>query len=284
MTRLGGAKPPIAVVPAPEPAKPAAPIVPTAASLRTRMAQAIVDFEARRDKAGHIMVYHPPANDGGGAYEVAGLNETYDKPIADKVIALLKAGKYDQAETRAVEAIAANTDFAAKITSIPCLESYLRDCIFNRGQSGAIKILQIALGFQGSKNNPREVDGKWGSKTKAAVRAAEQDPHGLLGKFRPARERYERDFTKAGYRANVWPGLVNRWDGAAKVALTFPDEPVASPTPKAIAALVTTAAAGGGAGVAAYGADFEWWHIALIVTGFALTALAGWFLFKKQVR
>jgi hypothetical protein len=114
------------------------------------------------------------------------------------------------------------------------------------------------------------------------MRDAEQTPQLLLTKLQAARERYEREWV--GYRANLWDGLVNRWNGALKVAQTFPVVAPPSDTPKAIAALATTLAAGGGAGVAAYGADFEWWHIALIVAGFALAALAGWVLYKKQVR
>jgi hypothetical protein len=40
-----------------------------------RMAKQIVDFEARRGKRGHLQVYKLPAWDGGGRYEVAGINE-----------------------------------------------------------------------------------------------------------------------------------------------------------------------------------------------------------------
>jgi hypothetical protein len=37
-----------------------------------------VYFEARRDKNGHLVVYDLPKNDGGGDYEVAGINLKYD--------------------------------------------------------------------------------------------------------------------------------------------------------------------------------------------------------------
>ena len=38
---------------------------------RMRMAKQIVDFEARRDKKGHLQVYKLPAWDGGGRYELS---------------------------------------------------------------------------------------------------------------------------------------------------------------------------------------------------------------------
>jgi len=45
------------------------------------MAADIINFEARRDKRnGHLVVYNLPKNDGGGRYEVAGINERYDGP------------------------------------------------------------------------------------------------------------------------------------------------------------------------------------------------------------
>jgi hypothetical protein len=49
---------------------------------RMRMAKQIVDFEARRDKKGHLQVYKLPDWDGGGRYEVAGINEKYNRKSA----------------------------------------------------------------------------------------------------------------------------------------------------------------------------------------------------------
>jgi hypothetical protein len=159
MTRLAGAKPPI-VPPATgdwEVGVGTAPptLAPAVKTLRTRMAQAIVDFEARRDKQGRLTVYKLPANDGGGDYEVAGINQKYDGPAAYKLKTMIEAGRQADAEAYATDYIAKNTDFAATMTRIPCLESYLRDCIFNRGKAGATMILQIALGFAGSHASPR---------------------------------------------------------------------------------------------------------------------------------
>ncbi len=181
---------------------------------RLSMARDIVNFEARRTKTGHLSVYNLPANDGGGRYEVAGINERYDGPAVLKLVGLLNEGKYDEAESYAEEYIAENTDPAELLSNIPCLESYLRDIVFNRGQKGCVKTLQIALGVK--------VDGQWGPRSKAAMAKAEQDPKALLLALRKAREIYERDYV--GYRENFWRGLVNRWDGALRIASSYPSE------------------------------------------------------------
>lgn len=190
---------------------------------RLSMARDIVNFEARRDKSGHLCVYNLPANDGGGRYEVAGINERYDKVAVDKLVEMINAGQYDEAESFAEEYIAENTDPAELLSDIPCLESYLRDIVFNRGQKGCVKTLQLALGVT--------PDGKWGPKSKAAMAAAEANPQALLTSLRAARERYESEFV--GYRANFWRGLVNRWDGALRVARSYP---ATDTTPDTVAA------------------------------------------------
>ena len=42
---------------------------------RLRIAESILNFEARRDRQGRLQVYKLPSGDGGGAFEVAGINE-----------------------------------------------------------------------------------------------------------------------------------------------------------------------------------------------------------------
>ena len=91
---------------------------------------------------------------------------------------------------------------------MPGLEAYQRDCTFNRGQGGAAKILQIALGVK--------VDGGVGPETLGALRQAEKDPAKLLAAMRVAREQYE--LRVAGRRQEFWKGLVNRWDSSLAFA------------------------------------------------------------------
>lgn len=192
-------------------APPPLPNIPVETTDRLRMARAILDFEARRNSDGHLAVYPLPAGDRGGSYEVAGINETYDKPMAEKLVALLRAGEFDEAESVATEYIASNTDPAAELSSIPMVQFFLRDCVFNRGQTGAIRILQRALHVHDN--------GIVGPITRAAMTKAEVLPKALLTSLRRAREEYEREVV--GYRAQFWNGLVKRWNNALKIADTF---------------------------------------------------------------
>jgi Predicted Peptidoglycan domain len=193
-------------------AEPSLPFAPTAtlsrAELRAKMAKSIVDFEARRDAQGHLKVYNLPANDGGGRYEVAGINERYHPREAAKLRDLINAKRYVEAEDYATDVIAKYTDVVSKWTTVPAIEAFLRDCAFNRGPGGAAKILQMALGVK--------VDGGVGPETLGALRRAERDPAKLLARLRVAREQYE--LKVAGRRGNLWQGLVNRWNNSLHFA------------------------------------------------------------------
>jgi hypothetical protein len=198
-------------MPAPSPAV-APPSTPTdaaaRAALRKKMAESIVKFEGRRDPQGHLRVYILPPGDGGGRYEVAGINDRYHPQEAARLRQLVDAGRFDEAEDYATEVIADYTDVVAKWTTVPSIEAYLRDCAFNRGPGGAAKILQIALGVK--------VDGGVGPETLGALRRAEKNPAKLLAALRAAREQYE--LRVAGRREKFWKGLVNRWDDSLNFA------------------------------------------------------------------
>ncbi len=200
----------IGATPLVQPIPPLLPQYVTAASAnRLKMAKAILDFEARRDSRGHLAVYNLPANDGGGRYEVAGINEKYDGPMVRELVDLIENGKFDEAEKEAVKYIASNTDVASTWTTSPAVESYLRDCVFNRGARGAARILQRAVGV--------EDDGYVGPITRAAI--AKVSPANLLIKLRSAREEYEEHVV--GHRANFWAGLTARWNGALATAQKY---------------------------------------------------------------
>ena len=195
--------PPPAVAPPPTPTDAAA-----RTALRKKMAESIVKFEGRRDPQGHLRVYILPPGDGGGRYEVAGINDRYHPQEAAKLRQLIDAGRFDEAEDYAAEVIADYTDVVAKWTTVPSIEAYLRDCAFNRGRGGAAKILQIALGVK--------VDGGVGPETLGALRQAEKNPAKLLAALRAARQQYE--LRVAGRREKFWKGLVNRWDNSLDFA------------------------------------------------------------------
>lgn len=173
------------------------------------MAQRILGMEARRDRDGHLTVYRLPGNDGGGSYEVAGINERYDLTAAQLLVWLIANKRFQEAESFATLYIEWNTDGVKEWGGVPAIQYVLRDMTFNRGLTGAAKILQMSL--------PGVVmDGKVGPKTKEAL--AKADPLKLLIAMRLAREEYEREV--AGYRQNLWAGLVSRWETVTAIAKT----------------------------------------------------------------
>lgn len=181
---------------------------------RDRMARKILEFEARVDAHGRLAVYYLHPEDGGGRYEVAGINERYHKEEADHLVALIESGQHEQAEEYAVAFIAGYTDVADRWCGTLPVEFYLRDCIFNRGPGGAAWIVQHAVGVT--------TDRVVGPQTRAAIAAAEVNSSTLLDKLRASREVYER--RKRNESSRFWLGLVNRWNKARAFALTFAAE------------------------------------------------------------
>ncbi len=178
---------------------------------RRMMAGAIVDFEARRDSKGRISIYKIPSEDGGGKFEVAGINDGYHPEECAALMSLIKAGQHAKAEALATDYIASYTDVVVSWCAVPAVESYLRDTCFNRGPGGAAQILQMALGVK--------VDGLVGAVTRAAAEVAAGNPHGLLNRLRTSREAYER--RKRDETSKFWKGLVNRWNHALEFAKRF---------------------------------------------------------------
>src|SRR5580765_6091206 len=63
-----------------------------------KMAGFIVDDEARRDSQGHLAIYALPSGDGGGTYEVAGINNRYHPEAYAKIAGMIRAKKFSDAE------------------------------------------------------------------------------------------------------------------------------------------------------------------------------------------
>ncbi|AWL98759.2 M15 family metallopeptidase [Bradyrhizobium amphicarpaeae] len=180
---------------------------------RQRMAASILSFEARRDKQGRLTVYKLPSDDGGGTYEVAGINERFHPEEARMLADLIEAGQFQEAERRACEIIATYTDGVSTWSKTPAIECYLRDCCFNRGPRGAARILQRALGVPDS--------GVIDAAGRTLVADREDDTLELLQDLRTAREQYERDVAKRNETSKFWKGLINRWNNALNVAKSF---------------------------------------------------------------
>jgi hypothetical protein len=186
-------------------------------SYREQIARFIYEHEARFED-GHLAVHHPIKGDGGGDFEVAGITQRHHPFIAETLLAHINAGNYAEAETLAL-------GFMLSYTSAPVVmlqpqkhgvEMFLRDTIFSRGEVGAVKILQMALGV------PH--DGRIGPVTKRAFVQAEQYPAELILKLRAARERYEREIVGRSEASPFWRGLVNRWTQATDLAMKLQKE------------------------------------------------------------
>lgn len=180
---------------------------------RRRMAQSIIDFEARRDAQGRLQVYYLPSGDGGGRFEVAGINERYHRDVCLQLVELIENNRHAEAERLAVDYIASYTDVVDRWCSVSAIECYLRDSTFNRGAGGAAWIVQRAVGVN--------TDMVVGPVTRAAIARREADPRALLDDLRQSREVYERRKVGRDESSVFWRGLVNRWNKAKDVALTF---------------------------------------------------------------
>jgi hypothetical protein len=87
---------------------------------------------------------YQPKGDGGGTFEVAGVNDRDHPFVAAHLRTLIKLGQHADAETMAVEyAVATPTAWPPGRTGL-AWEAYLRGCTFNRGPGIAAKIFQTA--------------------------------------------------------------------------------------------------------------------------------------------
>lgn len=179
------------------------------ANARLKIGSFIVACEARVDANGNLQIYTLPKGDGGGRYEIAGINDKYHPVAALALATLIRQGKHDDARDLAVRYILEYTDVVSGWHPSIAVEAYLRDTAFNRGPGGAAKILQRALGVM--------IDGGVGPITKAA--AAKVPAAKLLLDLRKARESYELAIAPpVGARKKFWSGLQARWDKALKFA------------------------------------------------------------------
>jgi lysozyme family protein len=193
---------------------------------RQAMGRAIVEFEGRYI-AGKLSVYKLPSGDGGGTFEVAGINDRYHPSKAAQLKKLIDDGKNAEAERQAAAYIEEYTRGVTRFfpspqaaDANPALEFVLRDTAFNRGMKGAATVLQLALGV-----NP--VDGVVGPMTHREFARQLEHPGAavVLRALTQARERYERTSYawKTGTRdesSKFWKGLSNRWSKCHEVATT----------------------------------------------------------------
>ena len=186
----------------------------------------VSEFEGRY-KSGKLQWYKLPSGDGGGSFEVAGINERYHEETAWALRRLIDDGFHEKAEAEAASYIIKYTGPVLKFfpsresaEANPGVEFVLRDCGFNRGAKGAATILQIALGMS-------DIDGIVGPATRAEFAKQLNEPGAkeVLGNLTKARETYERASypwkpTGRNESSKFWKGLSNRWAKAHTIANT----------------------------------------------------------------
>lgn len=184
-----------------------------------RAGLAIVNLEARRDENGHIRLYELPANDGGGRWEMAGINSRYHPEALERLRKLDPADR-EEAAAQYIEDWCLKGTGLRDISLSPGVRFYVLDSTFNRGPGGSAWMAQQACKRM---SIPVQVDGLWGPKTREALELAdERNSAKLLSALREKRELYERE--KVGVRTNLWRGLVSRWDKALVISRKWNEE------------------------------------------------------------
>jgi hypothetical protein len=181
--------------------------VETTTAEEQKWAEWVVKKEGRFKK-GKLTVYKLPSGDGGGSYEVAGINEKYHPKQARQLAKLIESGNPELAQDFAEEYILEYTKTVKDWHPSPSVRFVLRDCAFNRGKTGAARIYQIAV-------NAKE-DGKVGDATKK--KALKYDDEELVYRLLAARQTYE--MRKRNPSSKFWKGLVNRWIACTATALS----------------------------------------------------------------
>jgi hypothetical protein len=199
----------------------------TPAEKRHAMALQIVRFEGRYED-GKLQHYKLPSGDGGGAGEVAGINEKHHPEQYAKLRGLIEGGAHQEAELEAARYIEEYTRGVLRFfpsqqlaDENPAIEFVLRDCAFNRGMKGAATVLQLALGMS-------DIDGIVGPITRRefAQQLEDPGPAEVLAKITAARETYERNSyswkrQSRDESSKFWIGLSKRWAKAHTAASEF---------------------------------------------------------------
>ena len=115
------------------------------------MYRVFMNVEARRDSHGNLSVYKLLKADGGGEYEVAGINVKDHPEEAAQLKRMIESGASNEEVERAVmqhyQTITQDgKDMIAPATNSRGIELFMRDCTLNHGAGGAASILRKAVG------------------------------------------------------------------------------------------------------------------------------------------
>ncbi len=177
----------------------------------------ILRVEGRFDPKGNLLIYKLPKGDGGGKFEIAGINDKYHPTQAKLLKSLIESGKHKEAKESAINYIIEYTNFYKPWHSDIRVQSFLRDCRFNRGPGGAAKILQHSLKV--AETYTGEIDGDVGINTITA--SNKHTAEDLLPRLLLSRQWYERVIVGRNENSEFWSGLTNRWINAFQVSLSI---------------------------------------------------------------
>lgn len=228
-----------ATAPAPEPPKPKG----ITADMRQRMMKIIMGYEGKIPPT----IFIAPD----GRPEIAGITQK-DHPLKfEELKRLHDMGLKDKLQSEVIKYYLEYTAPAQNWTDRAGVEFFLRDCILNRGPTGAADILQRAVRVP--------VDHQVGPTTRGALAAL--TPDNAIDELRLAREVYED--VKYGKASRIakgqWQGLLNRWNKAHAQAKAFQKEQGGT------FPIGTTIVVGTGGGAAAVSYTFWDWITSHIV-------------------
>jgi hypothetical protein len=159
-------------------------------------AEQTVDWEARKDKQGNLVVYELPTGDDGGSYEVAGINNRFHPQAAEELKNMEPGLRRGYAASYIGRYTAPLTDKLPE-----AYRPFFQDMAFNRGLTGATKFLQRALGVRD--------DGVLGPKTLAVLQ--NENPRDVMRQTSLEQLEYERRLARQNpQRKKFLPGLESR--------------------------------------------------------------------------
>lgn len=177
--------------------------------------------EARYDARGNLAVYKLDKADGGGAYEVAGINSKYHPEQAARLKSLVNKGQYELAGKEAEQYI---EDYTSPVSGWfeeigvedKRAEYILRSMYFNGGEKGALQVLQRAVGA------PRT--GRWDDATKSALKMymEQNDEDKLLEDLDASRRKfYAAVVRNHPEKAKFMKGWMNRSNREFAIAMNM---------------------------------------------------------------
>ena len=128
-----------------------------ASTFENKASARIINNEARFDKRGNLTIYKLPEGDGGGEYEIAGINQKNHSQEFNKLAGMLQEGRHQEAKEEAANYIDRKTSRVGELLQNSGVQNdgidyLLRDMCFNGGESFPARVIHRSLGIPDSKS------------------------------------------------------------------------------------------------------------------------------------